>query len=199
MENLILVRHGQTEKNTKDVLHESGDVEQLTEVGVDQIKLTAEKLKEFSPVAVYSSKEMRGVQSAELIANTLQIPFEAVDGMEERKWGNLSGKSWSEVQAILEPMSLEERYLYTPEGGESWEQFEKRLILTVSSIMEKHKGENVVVVSHGGAIRALMPYLLNAPREESFNHNPDNASITVFDKTNGVLGQITLNDTSHLN
>ncbi len=198
MEKLILVRHGQTEKNIAGVVHESGDVEELTSTGTVQIDKTAERLKEFQPNKVYSSKERRAIQSGELIASKLDISYEAIDGMEERNWGELSGKTWAEIQAILEPMTLEERYTYIPPGGESWEQFERRLISTVSELMEKNKGDSIVVVSHGGAIRALMPYLLGAPKEESFKHNPDNASITIFSSDDGKLNQISANDTSHL-
>ena len=198
MERFIFVRHGETSKNVKDVMHNSDDTELLTSAGVDQIEKTAEKLKEYSPSRVYSSKEARAIQSGELIAGKLSIELEPIDGMQERNWGELSNKPWSEVQKILDPMSLEERYEYIPPGGESWRQFEGRLIKAVSSIIENSKDETIVIVTHGGAIRALMPYLLGAPKEESFKHSPDNASITVFNQNNGALIQEIVNDTAHL-
>lgn len=198
MKQLILVRHGETAKNVVDVMHTTGDVEPLNENGVEQMKKTAEKLKEFRLIKVYSSKEARAAQSGEIISKILGVQLETIDGMQERNWGEFSGKSWPEVQKVLGPMSLEERYTYTPPGGESWEQFEKRLIAAVNLIMEKHPGQTIALVSHGGAIRALMPYLLSAPKEESFKHNPDNASLTIFNKEDGALKQAALNDTSHL-
>jgi broad specificity phosphatase PhoE len=89
-------------------------------------------------------------------------------------------------------------YIYTPPNGESWQSFETRLIKTLSGLLEKHPNEAIVIVSHGGAIRALMPYLLGIGKEESFKHNPDNASITVFDHDEQVFSQQLANDTSHL-
>lgn len=198
MDYLILIRHGQTEKNAAGQLHEMEDIEQLNDVGIRQIKKTAEKLKEFSPIKVYASRERRAIQSGELIAKELDAEFEAVNEMQERNWGDFSGRPWKEVQKILEQMTLEERYTYVPPKGESWEQFEKRLIATINTLIAQSKNKTIVVVSHGGAIRALMPYLLGAPKEESFKHNPDNASITVFNKKDGFLKLISANDTTHL-
>jgi broad specificity phosphatase PhoE len=198
MSELILIRHGETGKNAEGVLHGVGDAEKLTEKGVAQINQTAEKLTEFSPVKVYTSDEPRAIQSGELLASKLGIASEPVQGLHERNWGEFSGKPWAEVQKILGPMSLEERYAYVPPGGESWQQFEARLIGAVSALMEAHKDETIAVVSHGGSIRALMPYLLGVPKEESFKYDPDNASLTVFKKTDSALTAVTINDTLHL-
>ena len=195
---LVLVRHGETEINKNNLTHKTGDAELLNATGELQIQKTAERLKELKPVKVYSSKESRAVHSGEIISKTLEIELESIDGMQERNWGDLSGKPWAEIQKVLEPMSLEERYTYTPPNGESWQTFEARLIKTVSEILEKNKGENIVIVSHGGAIRALMPFLLGVPKVESFKYNPDNASVTVFSKEGTVLKQEMINDTTHL-
>ena len=198
MEKVILVRHGETDKNTQGKMHSAGDAEPISPIGIDQIKKTAERLREFNPVKVYSSKEIRAVQSGELLAEAITIPFETIEGLQERNWGDFSGKSWEEVRKVLDPMNLEERYKYIPPNGESWEVFENRLISSIESLLQKHKDENIIIVTHGGAIRALMPHLLNTPKEESFRYNPDNASITVFDYDNGKYLEVLVNDTGHL-
>ncbi|HEY4512304.1 MAG TPA: histidine phosphatase family protein [Candidatus Paceibacterota bacterium] len=199
MERIILVRHGETNINTQGILHDTDDTEPISDVGTKQINLTAEKLREFEPKIVYSSKEVRAIQSGQLIAEKLGIKFEAVDGLQERNWGDLSGRSWTSVQKILDSMSLEERYTYTPPNGESWQTFEHRLIENISRLIKKNKNKTISVITHGGAIRALMPYFLSAPKEESFKYNPDNASITVFDSIDGAFSEVAINDTDHLN
>ena len=190
MEHIILVRHGETEKNTRGELHTIDDAEFLNKTGVKQVKKTASKLKKFSPVMVYSSKGRRAIDSGKIIAKELGILFETVRGMQERDWGKFSGKTWEEVEKILQKMSLEERYLYRPPHGESWKEFENRLIRAITKILSHNKDKTVVVVSHGGAIRALMPYLLDMPREESFKYNPENASFAVFSHQNGKFSQV---------
>jgi probable phosphoglycerate mutase len=198
MEKLILVRHGETAKNIEGKLHATEDAERLTEVGIAQIAQTAQRLKDYAPAKVYASIEARAIQSGEIIARALGVACESIEGLHERDWGTFSGKPWSEVQKILSSMNLEERYEYTPPGGESWKQFEGRLIHAINMLMGAHPNQNIIVVSHGGAIRALMPYFLRLPREESFNHNPDNASITVFRKSDGIFTPELMNDTNHL-
>lgn len=198
MKTLILVRHGETEKNVNKNLHSTNDPELLNETGRKQIKQTATKLKEYSPTKVYCSNEPRATESGEIIANSLGIPLQKIEGMQERNWGEFTGQSWEEVKKVLDPMTLEERYDYVPANGESWRTFETRLIQTIERIIEDNEG-SIVVVTHGGAIRALMPFLLNVPKEESFKYDPDNASLTIFEVTNSGFKKVAVNETFHLN
>jgi broad specificity phosphatase PhoE len=193
METIILFRHGETNKNSCGNIHGMGDEERLNKAGIEQIKKAAEEMRKLVPHKIYSSKEVRAVQSAELISETLDIPWEIADGVEERNWGSLSGKSVSEVQLLLNSLSLEDRYLFTPPEGESWQKFEKRLIEAVHALMEKNIEKTIVVVTHGGAIRVLMPHLLGMPKEESFKHDPDNASSTIFRREQGIFYPVGVN------
>lgn len=198
MEKLILIRHGQTDKNLNKSLHAANDTETLNETGRNQVESTAIRLKELSPVRIYSSKEKRAIETAEILSQSLSVPMEKVDGMQERNWGIFTGKPWEEVEKVLSPMTLQVRYDYVPEDGESWKSFETRLINAIKRIIEENKGNSVAIVTHGGAIRALMPYLLDVPKEESFKYDPDNASLSVFEINDGGFKAVMVNDTSHL-
>ena len=74
----------------------------------------------------------------------------------------------------------------------------KTLQDAINEVVLKNKGETIVVVTHGGTIRIIMPYLLNRPKEKSFKHDPSNASITVFEHIDGKFKQLLVDDTSHL-
>ena len=198
MTRLILIRHGETKVNKVGKLHHFNATEILTKKGVIQMDATALALEKYNPQIIYCSPELRAKESAEILSEKLKIPLKSLFGLEERDWGDFSGESWLEVETVLKGMSLEERYSYVPPSGESWKDTEDRLIETVLKIIQQNKNKTVIIVSHGGAIRILMPYLLNLPREESFRHNPDNASITVFDCENGKFIKRLLNDTTHL-
>jgi len=198
MERVILVRHGETEKNKRGLIHPYADEELLTERGVSQILATAKRLKDFHPDKIYSSKGRRAQQSGELIAGELSLKLRTLQGIEERNWGDFSGRTWEEVQKVLDKMTLGERYNYVPPNGESWREFETRLIKAITGVLEENKGTTIVVLSHGGAIRALMPYFLSMPRDESFKHSPHVASITIFDYQNGKFSPVAVNDTKHL-
>ena len=195
---LILIRHGETNKNVNQSLHATDDPEKLNDTGRKQIEKTVARLNEYLPSKVYSSKEKRALQSAKIVAKSLTIPFEEIERMQERNWGIFTGKPWEDVKKVLDLMSLEERYDYIPEGGESWRTFETRLIDAVKKLVKNNEGKSIVVMTHGGAIRALMPYLLNIPKEESFKYDPDNASFTVFNYEDEKFKSVLVNDTSHL-
>lgn len=198
MGKLILIRHGETNKNINNILHASGDPEALNDKGIEQIKLTTDELIIHSPSKIYSSKERRALESVKIISDILKIPFEEVEGMEERNWGIFTGKPWEEVKKVLDPMTLDERFTYVPQSGESWKTFETRLIGAIKKITIENLGKTVVVVTHGGAIRALMPFMLGVSKEESFKYDPDNASLTIFDFDKNGFKKVFVNDTSHL-
>lgn len=196
---LILVRHGQTTKNVQGVLHSRSDESVLSELGRQQIGATAERLKGEGVDLIYSSKETRAVQSAQLIAKVLGKEPRSLDGLEERNWGVFEGQPWSKVKAVLDPLGSEQRYEYVPEKGESWQGFETRTNKVIKEIIDENQGKCVVIVTHGGVIRVLMPYFLQAPREESYKYNPKNASLTIFDLEDNHLIPMVVDDTSHLN
>lgn len=196
MGTLILIRHGETNKNLNNSLHVRNDVESLNETGKKQMEETAEKLKELSPERIYSSTEKRAVESAQILSRVLNIPMEKIDGMQEWNLGVFTGKSRDEIKNILEPMTMEEKYVYVPKGGESWKTFETRLIAVVKKIVEANKDKTVAVVTHGGAIKALMPFLLKLPKEGSFNYKVNNGSMAIFNFNDIGFEQVPANDTS---
>jgi len=195
---LTLVRHGETDKNVGNKLHKAGDTEKLNEKGVEQVTKTAEILNQKGVDVVYCSKEARSVQSADIIGDVCSCKVIELEDLNGRNFGIYANKPWSEVSKVLEGLSLEERYTYVLENGESWKEFEKRLIKVIQDVLQKNEGKRVVIVTHGGSIRALMPYLLGVPKEESFKYDPANASITTFEYSNKSFTSIVVDDTSHL-
>ena len=198
MTRLILIRHGETETNKQGKLHKDKDPEVLTEEGKKQISSAAQAIKKFSPAVVYASKEKRAQESGRSISGVLNIPFETISGMQERNWGDFSGKTWPEVRAVLDPMTLEQRYNYVPPNGESWKDCESRLIKAVKTALDKNKNKTIVIISHGGCIRILMSYLLRKPLEETFKYSPPNASISVFDYKDEKFEKILIGNIHHL-
>lgn len=200
MVRLILVRHGETSTNTKGEIHKYSDPEKLTPNGIKQIEKTAEALKAYQPSVVYHSTEERAKGSAEIISEKLHIPLIETHGLEERNWGDYSGLSFQEIKqkAGMDNMIFDERYNFVPPKGESWKEAETRLLNTIENIISANEGKTFILITHGGAIRILMPTLLGVDKEESYKYDPDNASISVFDHQNGKFAKMVYNDTTHL-
>jgi len=200
MTRLILIRHGETEVNIQGKIHKYGDSEQLTINGISQVEKASEAAKKYEPSVVYSSKEDRAFQSAEIISKKLGVPLRKVDGLEERNWGDYAGLSFQEIKekAGMDRMTFEERYTFNPPKGESWKETEERLLKTLNEILSNNVGKNVILVTHGGSIRIYMPTLLGVNKEESYKYDPDNASISVFDFDGDKFSEVVYNNTSHL-
>lgn len=197
MDTILFIRHGETATNVAGVVHEAKDNARLTPRGVEQMHAVARRLAEYQLIQIYTSTEQRAQESGVIIAQDLHIPTVSLNQIEERNWGVLAGKPWAEIQAILDLLTLEERYQYTPEGGESWQQFETRLRSAFETLNTTTESI-VAIVAHGGVIRASMPLLLGVPHEESFQYNFDNGSLTILQRAGEFFRPETVNDVSHL-
>ncbi|GAV86884.1 His_Phos_1 domain-containing protein, partial [Cephalotus follicularis] len=157
---IIVVRHGETEWNAIKRLQGQLDVE-LNDVGRQQAALTAGRLSREPKIsAVYSSDLKRAFETAETIATScggLEV-FKEPD-LRERHLGDLQGLVLHEAaklntksyKAFLSHKTSQD----IPGGGESLDQLHDRCTSALERIHRKHKGERVVVVTHGGVIRAL--------------------------------------------
>jgi len=112
MTRLILIRHGQTEKNISGKLHQAGDSEILNKKGRKQMEKVALRIKAMSPQVIYSSTEKRAQESAKILSQELNIPMKVIEGMQERNWGDFSGKTKN-----FWPKSSQFSYSH-PEGNE---------------------------------------------------------------------------------
>lgn len=198
---IIVIRHGETEWNCNRKIQGHLDVD-LNEVGRMQAAAVAEQLSGESKVsAVYSSDLKRALETAETIASRcggLEVIQDL--GLRERHLGDLQGLVFREAakicpeahQALLSHRTDTE----IPGGGESFDQLYKRCTSALQRIGNKHKGERVVVVTHGGVIRALQK------RASPHRRSPGkvlNTSINVFHLSDGNRWTIkTWGDVSHL-
>lgn len=155
---IIVARHGESEKNIGDYIDSSLDTFDLTPEGVEQAKETARELRGVVDV-IYSSPVLRARRTAEIIAETLGLEVILSDKIGEIKSGEWDGKKItdSDIQesrkkyASLEP---EVRYV-TPHGttGESWKEFDQRLNSFLDEVITSHKGKCVLVVGHRGTVQ----------------------------------------------
>lgn len=175
-----MVRHGETETNIQGRIHVSKSTEELTTKGTCQMSRVADELIKYKPARIYSSKEKRAIQSAKIISEKLNITL-----------------TEKEV-AGMDKMSFEKRYTFYPPNGESWKEVEERLLKVLNEVLSSNTGKSVVLVTHGGTIRILMPTLLGVTKEESYKYDPDNASISIFDYDDNKFSKVAYNDTSFL-
>ena len=94
---------------------------------------------------------------------------------------------------------LEKDLDYAPKGGETTREVSVRIARIIGEIKSKHINQTVLIVSHGGVLRAAMVSLLGMPMEGNWSFVFGNCGLTIIDTfdDNAVLRQF--NDISHLN
>ena len=165
---LVLLRHGQSEWNLKNLFTGWRDVD-LTEAGVEEAKQAGRRLKArgLSFDRCYTSALIRAQHTLDLTLAELGqtgLPIERDQALNERDYGDLSGlnkddarKRWGEEQVHLWRRS----YDVQPPGGESLKDTVARTLPYYCQhiLPAVLRGERVLVAAHGNSLRALVMVL----------------------------------------
>jgi 2,3-bisphosphoglycerate-dependent phosphoglycerate mutase len=165
---LVLVRHGQSECNLKNLFTGWRDVD-LTEAGVAEARAAGRKLKAQGLAfdVAYTSALKRAQRTLDLILAEMGqtgIPIVRDQALNERDYGDLVGlnkddarKKWGEEQVHIWRRS----YDVPPPGGESLKDTVARALpYFVQEILPRVlRGERVLISAHGNSLRALIMVL----------------------------------------
>jgi len=191
---LWLVRHGQSGWNVAGRIQgQSPDAPGLTPIGCEQAAQAARELRVRAPRAglIVASDLARAAETAEIIAGRLGLPAEADPGLREQALGSLEGLRLddpraAETVAAGEPADkgpddvLDELWrhpFHRPPGGESVADMYGR----VHGVLDRsadQRGEEVIIVTHGGPVRVAMVTPPPAPGRPVPREAVANASIT---------------------
>jgi len=203
---LILIRHGQSTANATGVWQGQLDYP-LSDRGRDQARLAGRALANIPIHGLYASPLLRAFETAELLAREAKATVEAVpiDGLKERH-GGLLEVTTADARAAWDPdlmrkwASVPEEEGWTLVEAETDEEVLGRFEAAIADAMYRHgPGERVIVVTHGGAMRAYLRDRFG-PEVLSGTLRAQNASITRVewsaDDENARL--LTLATTDHL-
>lgn len=154
MTTLLLVRHGETDWNNEHRWQGHAD-RPLNDTGRAQARELAEALAGREIGAVYASDLARARETAELVAAPLGLPVGLDAGLREVDVGDWAGRLVSEIERN-DPAAFR-RWQDGRQGwrgGESYDEMGERVVAAVVRIAERHPDETVLVVTHGGSIRA---------------------------------------------
>jgi probable phosphoglycerate mutase len=146
---LLVVRHGRSEWNTLGRWQGHADIA-LDRTGELQAVAAAEVLGQFD--AIWASDLARAHRTAQIVAELLGVgPVRTDVRLRERDVGPWEGLTHQEVERGW-PGFLQERR--RPDGFEDEEPAATRMLAAFVDIAAEHPGGEVLVVSHGGVIRA---------------------------------------------
>ena len=153
---ILLARHGETDWNRDGRFQGQADPP-LNEHGREQARKLAERLSAQRFAALYTSPLRRARETAEIVAGRLGLAVEPVDDLQEIHVGSWSGLTRDEVQGRF-PAAYA-RWLTFAAGwddGETYDELTRRVVAAVLGVARRHPGERILIVTHGGPIRALL-------------------------------------------
>ena len=200
MGRLLLVRHGETPWNLDGRLQGSTDVD-LSDKGREQARLAGRRLSTTAIDVAYSSNQSRARETAEIILEGRDVPLHAIPELRERSHGVFEGLTAKERRERYPEMfaaSVLNNLDFAPIGGETFRQTNRRMAAWAQDFQDAHMDETVLVVGHGGTLRAAILGWLDLPDHTTFRFVMANCGLSIIDTypDNAVLRLY--NDTSHL-
>ncbi|SEH57277.1 probable phosphoglycerate mutase [Mycolicibacterium rutilum] len=187
---LVLVRHGQSLANVERRLDTRPPGAELTDLGRNQARGFASGLGQ-PPALLAHSVAHRARQTAEEVAGALRLdrlaPLE-LDGIHEVQVGELENRN--DDDAIAEFESVYQRWQegdldVAMPNGETGNEVLDRYVPTITQLRMRHLDDDawhgdIVVVSHGAAIRLVSAVLAGVEPSFALDHHLSNAEAVVL-------------------
>lgn len=176
---LWLIRHGETDWNAVQRIQGRTDIP-LNATGEQQAQCVAEYFSQHTIHAVYSSDLSRAIQTASPLANRLGIEVRQNAAFAERDFGIFQGLTSDEI-AKAHPTDYDRwqsrEPAFAPAGGESLSRFQARVEAAIKGLVQRHSGESIAVVTHGGFLDMVYRLGFDLPMERARDWKIPNAGI----------------------
>ena len=197
---LVVVRHGQTVWN--QLGRQQGWLDSaLSELGIAQAEAIADALAAEHFDALYSSDLGRAMQTAEIIAGQLGLEVIPEPRLRERHHGILAGLTMAEFERDHPAEYAQLRGGdpdWTIPGGESTRQRYERHIACGDQLAERHPGERLLIVAHGGVLNSFFRRATGQAIASPRSFSLFNASINAFSISAARWTLLLWGDTHHL-
>lgn len=180
---IYLIRHGQVAGFDQARYNGQTDVA-LTDLGVEQYHLVKERLAETKISACYSSDLSRCSIGAEIICGQFGIEPVRRNELRELNVGVWEGMTWQEIQSRWPEQwqaRLADLVNYRIPQGENPLDVEARLMPVIGEIVERHSGQEILVVGHGGVNRIVLLNAIGAPLSAMFNIEQSYGCLNIID------------------
>lgn len=206
---LLLIRHAESQGNHEGRLQGRKEFP-LTERGIRQAQLLAERMSEWPVSAVYSSPIRRAHDTADMVASAARLDVIPEPRVQEYDFGEeLSGLTWQEIRdqnpEIIAALTGNASEFPRYPGEEGRANFRDRVCAALHDIAKRHGSDDAVaVITHAGPIVVYVMETLGRGYGRPIPFVVDNTSVTTIELSSGgnefvpaavVTG---LNDTCHL-
>ncbi len=185
---IYIIRHGETVWNIEHIIQGHSD-SPLTEKGEEQAKALTKKFKDIKFDYIFSSDLGRAMKTAEIINEEHKLTIKATQLLRERTYGEIEGTpsiNFREWDELIKDLSEEEHYKFKYKGDtESDEEIYMRFMTFIREMAIVDPGKTLLVVSHGGFLRAVL-VKLGIGTYKQLIHGAVTNSAYVKIKTDGV-------------
>ncbi|MBP9782730.1 MAG: class I tRNA ligase family protein [Candidatus Pacebacteria bacterium] len=152
-----VMRHGQAQSNVRGIIEVGDDITNtLTDEGKAHIEEQSQALREHHIDMIVASPVLRSMQTAEIVSRVLGgVPVVCDDRLRENNVGVFNGKTIDEYLAS-EGSTDFLRMKHRPEGGETHEEIQNRMMAVFMDCEKEHVGKTILFISHGGPLRMLI-------------------------------------------
>jgi broad specificity phosphatase PhoE len=169
-----LIRHGKTQWNLEKRIQGRSDTS-LCPDGIEQVERWGKIIKKAARWdRIVASGLCRTWETAEIINKDLNLSIEKETRLNEQDWGAWNGKTYQDL-VLEQPKELDRQmasgWLFCPPGGEDRLTVWRRSLSAFQDMAARWDGQKILVVSHGGVLRALIYGILNR------NFEPDETSL----------------------
>jgi broad specificity phosphatase PhoE len=174
----------------------------LGDIGLEQSQRLADRLQLLPrPAAIYSSTLARASQTAGVVAERFGVPVIEREDLCEWFGGEWEAKDFEQIfeehPEAIDLFRNQNPAWHLAPGSERADDFQRRCVAAVESIIETHPEGDVFVVAHGGVINAYFSHILGITGQDMF-FLPENTSLnTVVIRGDDRLAWF-LSDASHL-
>ena len=184
---LLIARHHESEWNKKGLWTGSRNVH-LTPYGVLKSEEMGLRISDIRIDRAFTSKQARAIETLAAMLKALKLdhlPIEHVHALNERDYGDYTGKNKWDMEQLVGADAFEAMrrgWDYPIPNGETLKTVYERVVPfyigTVVPLLAA--GENVLIVSHGNALRALMIYLESIPEEKVADLNMLFGAVVIY-------------------
>lgn len=203
MTKIILIRHGESEANQKDIFAGHLDAK-LTEKGLAQARLTAEYVANNYKVDVaYASDLQRAFVTGKTIAERLGLEIIPTKQLREIEAGKWDGMVFGEIEKVFP----EDFRAWVTDignarctGGESVTELQRRVMAELNRIADENEGKTVLVATHATVIRVALASIDYDGDITQMYNTPwvTNASASTIERKDGKWTKLTVSEDKHL-
>ncbi|SFK74330.1 probable phosphoglycerate mutase [Paenibacillus sp. 1_12] len=196
---ISLIRHGETDVNREPIFQ--GQMNNpLAIEGTRQAVLLAARLSHLKFDVLYSSDLLRAVQTAAILGKPHDKEIRTSSQLREINRGDWTGMSYKAC-AAADPAGWKASRInpeFRSPGGESFVDLHKRIVAEIDRIARLHPGMHIMIVTHGGPIRAFLRHAIGLPAHHMQPFEAANTSISRFKLEDQQWTMQLFNDCAHL-